>query len=45
MTKPQKPKMIKISWKAIVEKRDPERHKKKVTYEFSNGRKFYDKGR
>ena len=29
-----------ISWADIVNKLDPKRNEKKVTYEFSNGRKF-----
>jgi len=40
----KKPKFRKISWKAVVDKKDPDRHKKKVEYRFSNDRKFYDKG-
>ena len=40
----KKPKYKKISWKALVDKADPDRYKKKVTYKFSNGKKFYTKG-
>jgi len=39
-----KPKTRKISWRAVVEKADPDRKKRKVEYIFSNGRKFYDRG-
>jgi hypothetical protein len=43
MAKQQKPKTTKISWKAIVEKLWPDRHKRKVAYRFSNGREFKEK--
>ena len=42
--KQAKPKMSKRSWRAIVDKADPDRKKRRVIYEFSNGRKFYNKG-
>jgi len=38
-----KPKTRKISWKALVNKLDPDRKKKKTAYIFSNGRKFKEK--
>ena len=45
MARHQKVKTRKISWKAVVNKADPERNRRKVAYVFSGGRKFYDKGR
>lgn len=38
-----KVKTTKISWKALVNKADPNRKKKQTEYEFSNGRKFKGK--
>lgn len=39
----EKPRTKVIDVKALVEKLDPKRHEDKVTYEFSNGRKFKGK--
>jgi len=43
--KQSKPKMSKISWRALVDKVDPDRKKRKVEYIFSNGRKFLERGK
>lgn len=39
----KKPKFKKISWKAIVDKADPDRKKRKPEYRFSNGREFLER--
>jgi len=40
----EKVKRSKKSWRSIVDAADPDRKKPKVTYIFSSGRKFRDRG-
>ncbi len=37
----RKPVFVKIDYKDLVERADPNRHDPELEYEFSNGRRFY----